>query len=73
MDHLRHRHRGTGISDTGIDPLTALERWVEAGEAPRELVATKRDAGGAVSWSRPVCAYPQVPRAEGAGLTCAAP
>ncbi|WP_157080455.1 tannase/feruloyl esterase family alpha/beta hydrolase, partial [Methylobacterium variabile] len=75
MDHCGIGTDGPGISDTGIDPLTALERWVEAGEAPRELVATKRDAGGAVLWSRPVCAYPQVARAsaDGTGLTCAAP
>lgn len=73
MDHCGIGTAGPGIADTGIDPLTALERWVEAGEAPRELVATKRDAGGTALWSRPVCAYPQVPRAEGAGLACAAP
>jgi feruloyl esterase len=73
MDHCGIGTEGPGIADTGIDPLTALERWVEAGEAPRELVATKRDASGAVQWSRPVCAYPQVARAEGGGLTCAAP
>ncbi|WP_053221049.1 tannase/feruloyl esterase family alpha/beta hydrolase [Methylobacterium indicum] len=73
MDHCGIGTEGPGIADTGIDPLTALERWVEAGEAPRELVATKHDAGGAIAWSLPVCAYPEVPRAEGAGLVCAAP
>jgi hypothetical protein len=25
---------GPGMADTGIDPLTALEQWVEQGKAP---------------------------------------
>ncbi|GJD47884.1 Mono(2-hydroxyethyl) terephthalate hydrolase [Methylobacterium crusticola] len=71
MDHCGIGTDGPGIADTGIDPLTALERWVEAGQAPDALVATKRDAAGAPLWSRPVCAYPQVARGE-AGA-CAEP
>jgi hypothetical protein len=54
-------------------PIGCETKSRKAGEAPRELVATKRDAGGSVLWSRPVCAYPQVPRDEGAGLACAVP
>ena len=41
MDHCGIGTDGPGISDTGIDPLTALEQWVEEGNAPRELLATK--------------------------------
>src|SRR3954453_14870299 len=41
MDHCGIGTEGPGISDTGIDPLTALEQWVEEGKAPDQLVATK--------------------------------
>ncbi|MEH3145111.1 MAG: tannase/feruloyl esterase family alpha/beta hydrolase [Methylobacterium frigidaeris] len=68
MDHCGIGTEGPGISDTGIDPLTALERWVEAGEAPDRLVATKTDGpNGPVLWSRPVCPYPGVARYDGGG------
>ncbi|WP_407519610.1 tannase/feruloyl esterase family alpha/beta hydrolase [Methylobacterium oryzisoli] len=81
MDHCGIGTEGPGIGDTGIDPLTALERWVEGGEAPASLIATKTAApGGPVLWSRPVCPYPQVARHDGSGdpaaaasYSCAAP
>jgi hypothetical protein len=81
MDHCGISTEGPGISDTGIDPLTALERWVEQGEAPAQLMATKAGAPGAKpAWSRPVCAYPRVARYSGTGdateaanFTCAEP
>ena len=41
MDHCGIGTDGPGISDTGIDPLTALEQWVEEGKAPDQLIATK--------------------------------
>jgi feruloyl esterase len=50
---------GPGITQHGFDPLTALERWVEEGEAPESLLTTKTDSTGAVQWTRPVCPYPQ--------------
>jgi hypothetical protein len=34
MDHCGIRTDGPGIADTGIDPLIALEQWIEEGEAP---------------------------------------
>jgi feruloyl esterase len=68
MDHCGIGTEGPGISDTGIDPLTALEQWVEEGKAPDELVATKTAAsGGQTLWKRPVCAYPKVARYKGSG------
>jgi feruloyl esterase len=81
MDHCGIRTNGPGIADTGIDPLTALEQWVEQGKAPTELIATKTAAtGGQTLWRRPVCAYPKVARYNGAGdatdpanFTCAEP
>jgi hypothetical protein len=40
MDHCGIQTNGPGIADTGIDPLTALEQWVEKGKPPTELIAT---------------------------------
>jgi feruloyl esterase len=79
MDHCGIGQDGPGIADTGIDPLSALERWVEQGEAPDQLEA-KKVAGGQTVWTRPICAYPQVAKYKGSGdskdaasFTCAAP
>jgi hypothetical protein len=62
MDHC-------GIqTNTGIDPLTALEQWVEQGKAPNELIATKMaPTGNQTLWRRPVCAYPKIARYRGSG------
>lgn len=71
---------GPGITETGMDPLTALEAWVEQGTAPAMLLATKRDQAGATLWTRPLCPFPQVARDRGEGdlrdagnFTCAEP
>jgi len=37
-----------GITHDSVDPLTALEKWVEEGEAPDELPVTRFDAQGEV-------------------------
>lgn len=66
MDHCGIGQDGPGIADTGIDPLTALEAWVERGEAPASLTMTKM-AGGKPAWSRPVCPYPAAARYAGSG------
>jgi len=68
MDHCAIQTHGPGIADTGIDPLTALEQWVEQGKAPTELIATKTAPNGNQTlWRRPVCAYPKVARYKGSG------
>ena len=68
MDHCGIGTDGLGISDTGIDPLTALEQWVEEGKAPDHLIATKTAGpGGQTLWKRPICAYPNVARYSGSG------
>jgi feruloyl esterase len=65
-------HCGGGPGAADIDYLTALERWVEAGEAPASLLAHKvRNAvptvvrqprfplaPGTVEYARPVYPYP---------------
>ena len=54
-------HSVPGFSDARHDALLALMAWVEEGEAPEEIVATKfandRVAGGVVR-QRPLCPYP---------------
>jgi feruloyl esterase len=68
MDHCGIQTNGPGIADTGIDPLTALEQWVEEGKVPNELIATKMAPNGNQTlWRRPVCAYPKVARYKGSG------
>ncbi len=57
--------RGTP-SDAQHDLKKALEAWVEDGQAPGAIVASKL-AGGKVVRTRPLCPYPQVARYKGAG------
>ena len=62
MDHCGASNAGPGIDNRGLDPLTALESWVEKDQAPAQLLMTKLDTTGKPQWSRPVCAWPQVAR-----------
>jgi feruloyl esterase len=71
---------GPGIDQSGFDPLAALEAWVEDGTAPDRLPSVRTDADGTVTWSRPLCPYPQEARYVGQGdptdaasFVCAAP
>jgi feruloyl esterase len=59
--------RGGDGTDT-FDGLTALQRWVEQGEAPARLEASKLVEGKPVR-TRPLCPYPQVARYQGSGST----
>jgi hypothetical protein len=59
-------HVGGGPGLTEFDALTALENWVEKGEAPVRLIAS-RSANGAVERSRPVFPYPVLARYSGKG------
>ena len=45
-----------GPATDQFDSLTALEKWVEQGEAPRSIMATGRAFPGR---TRPLCPYPQ--------------
>ncbi len=56
--------------DADHDILRALERWVEQGTAPAEVIATKyvdNDPKKGVALQRPLCPYPQVARYKGTG------
>jgi len=57
--------RGGEGPDT-FDVVAALERWVERGEAPNQIAASKV-VNGAVQRTRPLCPYPQVAVYRGSG------
>ncbi len=56
-------HCGGGPGPDQFDTLSAIENWVELGQAPTSLLATKANE----KISRPLCAYPQVARYRGQG------
>ncbi len=61
---------------TGGDPMhdvdAAIQRWVEQGTAPEQIVATKYKGmapSSGVARTRPLCKYPQVAKWNGTGST----
>jgi hypothetical protein len=64
------QHCGSAVGPAPADPLAAMVKWVEHGQAPHSILATVTDpATGAVTLSRPLCAYPLVARYTGQGST----
>jgi len=51
-----------------FDLLGVMRRWVERGEAPREVPASRIEHGRVVR-TRPLCPYPQVATYRGSGST----
>ncbi len=63
---MSHCQGGDGPST--FDMLGALEQWVEHGEAPDRIEASRiRD--GKIDRTRPLCPYPQVAVYNGKGST----
>ena len=60
-------HCGGGEGPNQFDMVAALERWVEQGEAPDRIIATRR--GDAGPRSRPLCPWPQTAHYTGSGST----
>jgi feruloyl esterase len=67
-------HCSGGDGPSRIDPVAALEQWVEQGKPPDRLIASHPDR------TRPLCPYPKVARYTGTGstddaanFTCATP
>lgn len=59
-----------GFDDVRHDALLALMAWVEQGEAPNSIIATKFEndtATGAVVRQRPLCTYPLQAKWNGTG------
>jgi feruloyl esterase len=72
-------HCGGGEGPNSFDMLAALEAWVEQGQAPERITASRSESGKVVQ-TRPLCPYPQVARYRGTGsageassFVCAAP
>jgi feruloyl esterase len=59
-------HGGGGPGFTEFDTMTALENWVEKGQAPEKLIAG-RLSNGVVERTRPVFPYPILARYSGKG------
>jgi feruloyl esterase len=59
-------HCGGGTGTSTFDMLAALESWVEKGQAPDSIPAS-RVANGQVNRTRPLCPYPQVASYKGSG------
>jgi feruloyl esterase len=64
-------HCTGGPGPNVFDALTALERWVEQGIAPDQIIASHLTAG-VIDRTRPLCPYPQVARYVGTGSIDAA-
>jgi feruloyl esterase len=61
-------HCGGGEGPNTFDSVSALEQWVEKGQAPDRIVASLV-RGSKVVRTRPLCPYPQVARYKGDGST----
>jgi feruloyl esterase len=59
-------HCSGGIGPDRHDPMTAIINWVEKGQAPSTMLAS-RVVDNKVVRTRPLCAYPQVARYTGTG------
>ena len=60
-------HCAGGPGPDRVDWVEAIRAWVEDGQAPERLVASKLDAAGDATVTRPVCPYPQVAEYDGNG------
>lgn len=59
-----------GDGDADHDVVTALQRWVEKGVAPKKIIATKyvdNDRTKAPQMTRPLCAFPAAAKYNGTG------
>jgi feruloyl esterase len=66
LSGVYHCRGGPGAD--GFDSLAALDRWVDSGQAPDDVIATREDG----KLSRPLCRYPTLPHYKGSGDPAAA-
>jgi feruloyl esterase len=59
-------HCAGGTNVGYFDSLSAIERWVERGVRPDQMIGARVE-NGVVTRTRPVCAFPQVARWTGEG------
>ena len=62
-------HCGGGSGPDKVDWLATIAQWVEQGNAPHKLVASKLDRGGNVTMTRPLYPYPLRAVYKGSGST----
>jgi feruloyl esterase len=55
-------HCGGGPGADSIDLLTPIANWVEKGVPPKNLIASKLNPAGTVTFTRPLCPFPQWPK-----------
>jgi feruloyl esterase len=56
---------GVARGDANANIAAALERWVDQGTAPEQIIASRQNP----SRTRPICAYPKTARYKGSGST----
>jgi len=61
------QHCGNGPGADRTDFVQAVSDWVENGNAPGTLLASKVDRLGKVTFTRPLCRYPEYPHYDGVG------
>ncbi len=69
---MQHCGGGPGPNSFTSEMSVAIERWVEEGVAPEQIIATKRESAdpkSTVIRTRPLCPYPRVARYKGSGST----
>jgi feruloyl esterase len=72
-------HCGGGPGADTIDLLTPISNWVENGVPPTNLIASKLNPSGTVTFTRPLCPFPQWPKYTGgngnsaSSFTCVTP
>jgi feruloyl esterase len=64
-------HCSGGPGPNTFDALTPLVNWVEKGDAPDKIVATKfvNDTPPAIEMTRPLCVFPNIAKYDGSGST----
>lgn len=64
-------HCRGGVGPDSFDRMSVIERWVEKGEAPKQIVA-EHLTDGVVDRRRPLCPHPEIATYTGAGSLDAA-
>jgi feruloyl esterase len=59
-------HCSGGEGPDTFDKISVMERWVEEGKAPAQIIAAHRVAGK-IDRTRPLCPYPEAARYNGTG------
>ncbi len=60
---------GVAQGDARHNIAAALERWVEEGIAPKEIIAARQGSGTGGARTRPLCPYPEIARYKETGNT----